>query len=71
MKEWRYDGYEDAATIESVISEAPAMQEAAGREPALDPRGILDTLRAVKALGIDVTDTNRDWLSVTGRADAA
>jgi hypothetical protein len=44
-----------------VITESIAMQEAAGREGSLDPRTILDALRAVERLGIDVTDNNRDW----------
>jgi uncharacterized membrane protein len=47
--------------IERVITESIAMQEAAGREGSLDPRTILDALRAVERLGIEVTDNNRDW----------
>lgn len=47
--------------IERVIKESIAMQEAAGREGSLDPRTILDALRAVERLSIDVTDSSRDW----------
>jgi MoxR-like ATPase len=44
--------------IEAVIEQALALQEAAGRPPMLDQRAILDVLRAVKALHIDVADRN-------------
>ena len=48
----------DPRVIEAIIEQALALQEAAGRPPTLDQRAILDVLRAVEALQIDVADRN-------------
>jgi hypothetical protein len=51
----------DPALIERVLDSALDIQQSMGRDPVIDPRSFVDTLRAIDALGINMGEDDPTW----------